>query len=127
MSVELLLDTHVLLWWLADDPRLGAGARAAIADPDALVAVSAASAWEIAIKSAAGKLRAPPELEQQLRRERFVPLPIRVAHAVRAGELPPHHADPFDRMLVAQAELESLTIVTRDPLVSRYGVATLAA
>jgi PIN domain nuclease of toxin-antitoxin system len=127
MSVELLLDTHALLSWLADDPQLSADARTAIADPDSVVAVSAASAWEIAIKSAAGKLRAPAELEQQLRRERFVPLPIRLPHALRACALPPHHADPFDRMLVAQAELEGLTLVTRDSALSRYGVATLAA
>ena len=127
MSVELLLDTHALLWWLADDPQLSADARTAIADPDSVVAVSAASAWEIAIKSAAGKLRAPAELEQQLQRERFVPLPIRLPHALRAGALPPHHADPFDRMLVAQAELEGLTLVTRDPALRSYGIETLAA
>jgi PIN domain nuclease of toxin-antitoxin system len=124
MSVELLLDTHALLSWLADDPQLSADARTAIADPDSVVAVSAASAWEIAIKSAAGKLRAPAELEQQLRRERFVPLPIRLPHALRACALPPHHADPFDRMLVAQALIEGVTLITGDARIRAFPVAS---
>lgn len=125
--MELLLDTHVLLWWLARDPTLGERAREAISSPDSIVAVSVASAWEIAIKRAIGKLDTPADLEHQLRHHRFTVLPIRLPHALRAGELPPYHADPFDRMLVAQAELEELTIVTRDPVLGRYGVATLAA
>lgn len=112
---------------MAGDPALRPSARSAIEDGDTLVAVSAASAWEIAIKSAWGKLRAPDDLEAELRRNSFVQLPIRVVHAVRAGELPRLHGDPFDRMLVAQAELERLTLVTRDPRLAAYGVATLAA
>ena len=125
--MRLLLDTHVLLWWLADDAGLGAEARAAIAGGDAYVAVSAASAWEIAIKQRLGKLRAPDDLAAQLARHRFVPLAVTVPHALRAGALPLLHDDPFDRMLVAQAELEGLTVVTRDAAIGRYGVPTLTA
>ena len=125
--MRLLLDTHVLLWWLAHDPTLGDEARAAITGGDAYVAVSAASAWEIAIKQRLGKLRAPGDLAAQLARHRFVPLAVTVPHALRAGALPPLHDDPFDRMLVAQAELEGLTVVTRDAAIGRYGVPTLAA
>ena len=125
--MRLLLDTHVLLWWLADDAQLGADARAAIGDGESHVAVSAASAWEIAIKQRLGKLRAPDDLAAQLARHRFVPLAVTVPHARRAGALPPVHDDPFDRMLVAQAELEGLIVVTRDAAIGRYGVPTLAA
>jgi PIN domain nuclease of toxin-antitoxin system len=125
--VRLLLDTHVLLWWLADDPTLSRGARDAIADGESVVAVSAASAWEISIKRAAGRLEAPADLEAHLEKHRFVRLPITIAHALRAGALPTHHDDPFDRVLVAQAELEGLTIVTRDENIGRYAVATLSA
>lgn len=125
--MRLLLDTHVLVWWLADDETLGDEARSAIVDGNSVVMVSAASVWEIAIKRAAGRLDAPGDLEAQLEQNRFVPLTIGIGHAVRAGALPPHHADPFDRMLVAQAELEGLTIVTRDENIARYAVATLAA
>lgn len=117
----------MLLWWLADEPALGRSARRAIASEENEVAVSAASAWEIAIKRALGRLDAPEEIEEQLSLERFQLLAITHAHAWAAGALPPHHADPFDRMLVAQARLEGLTIVTRDPDIERYPVATLAA
>jgi PIN domain nuclease of toxin-antitoxin system len=125
--VRLLLDTHALLWWLADDPTLSADARAAIADGESFVAVSAVSAWEIVIKRAAGRLKAPDDLEAELSRARFTALPITLLHALRIGDLPTHHADPFDRMLVVQAQLEGLTIVTRDERIPLYGVDTLAA
>jgi PIN domain nuclease of toxin-antitoxin system len=125
--LRLLLDTHALLWWLADDGSLTHEAREAISAPESLVAVSAASAWEISIKKALGKLEAPGDLEAQLTRHQFTPLAITVAHALAAGSLPPHHHDPFDRMLVAQAIAENLTIVTRDPRLPLYGVSTLAA
>ena len=124
--MRLLLDTHVLLWWLADDPRLEVEARTAIADGGAQVAVSAASAWEIAIKQRLGKFRAPADLAAQLAQHRFVPLAVTVLHALRAGALPAVHDDPFDRMLVAQAELEGLIVVTRDADIGRYGVPILA-
>jgi len=125
--VRLLLDTHALLWWLADDVSLAPAAREAISTPDALVAVSAASAWEISIKKALGKLEAPSDLDTQIVHHQFTPLAITIAHALAAGSLPGHHHDPFDRMLVAQAQAEGLTIVTRDPRLALYGVATLAA
>jgi PIN domain nuclease of toxin-antitoxin system len=124
--MRLLLDTHALLWWLADE-SLSARTREAIADPANLVAVSAASAWEISIKKALGKLAAPDDLEHQLEAGGFEPLPISVAHAVAAGHLPRHHEDPFDRMLIAQALAEGLTIVTRDKRFDDYRVPLLTA
>jgi PIN domain nuclease of toxin-antitoxin system len=125
--VRLLLDTHTLLWWLADDPTLAGPARDSIADPASRVFVSAASAWEMAIKRSLGKLEAPSDLERQLERSRFEPLAITIPHAHAAGSLPRHHDDPFDRMLVAQARAEDLTIVTRDLRFGPYGVGTLLA
>lgn len=125
--MRLLLDTHVLLWWLANDPSLTHDAESAIADPRATVFVSAASAWEIAIKQALGKLDAPNDLENRVEMNRFEPLSITISHAHSAGTLPRHHDDPFDRMLVAQALADGLTIVTRDSRLSPYGVPTLSA
>ena len=124
--MRLLLDTPTLLWWLADED-LNAQAREAIADPANLVAVSAASAWEISIQKALGKLAAPDDLEQQVQTGGFVPLPISIAHGIAAGRLPRHHEDPFDRMLIAQALAEGLTIVTRDKRFADYGVPVLPA
>lgn len=124
--MRLLLDTHALLWWLADE-GLSARAREAVADPANLVAVSAASAWEISIKKALGKLAAPDDLEHQLEAGGFEPLPISVAHAAAAGHLPRHHEDPFDRMLIAQALAEGLTVVTRDKRFDDYGIPLLTA
>ncbi len=124
--MRLLLDTHALLWWLADE-SLTPDARDAIADPANLVVVSAASAWEISIKKALGKLTAPDDLEQQLQAGGLVPLPISIAHGVAAGRLPRHHEDPFDRMLIAQAFAEGLTIMTRDKCFDAYRVALLPA
>lgn len=125
--MTLLLDTHVLLWWLSDDRALTRSARQAIADPAATVYVSAASAWEISIKTALGKLSAPNDLEDQIKNSDLTELPVTVVDAVAAGALPRHHDDPFDRMLVAQAQRRGLTILTRDRSISRYGVATLGA
>ena len=122
--MRLLLDTHALLWWLADE-GLSSQTRDAIADPANLMAVSAASAWEIAIKKALGKLTAPDDLEQQVHAGGFVPLPINIAHGIAAGQLARHHDDPFDRMLIAQAIAEGLTIVTRDKRFEDYGVALM--
>ena len=124
--MRLLLDTHALLWWLADE-GLTTQARDAIADPANVVVVSAASAWEISIKKALGKLVAPDDLEQQVQAGGFLPLPISIAHGVAAGRLARHHEDPFDRMLIAQAYAEGLTIVTRDTRFNEYGVALLPA
>lgn len=117
--MNLLLDTHALLWWLAEPDRLGSAARQAIADARTAVYVSAASAWEIAIKSALRKLSVPPDLRtwfpEALRANRFTSLPITVEHALGVERIPRLHADPFDRLLIAQAMAEGLTIVTGDP------------
>ena len=125
--MRLLLDTHVLLWWLADDAGLNPNARSLISSAESTVFVSAVSAWEISIKQALGKLEAPDDLEAQLLRHHFSPLAISIGHALAAGALPRHHEDPFDRLLVAQAKLEGLTVATRDPRFEPYGVPTLAA
>jgi PIN domain nuclease of toxin-antitoxin system len=122
--VKLLLDTHALLWWLADE-QLGARAFRAVEDPGNLVAVSAASVWEISIKRAQGKLRAEGDLIAAIEESGFEPLPVSFRDADHAGALPPHHRDPFDRMLIAQAQLQDLTIVTRDRRFSAYDVETL--
>jgi PIN domain nuclease of toxin-antitoxin system len=121
----LLLDTHVLLWWLKDDPRLGPKTKALIRDPETVVWVSAASAWEIAIKVALGRLDldAAPQfwLVREIEQNGIRTLPITFKHALAVGVLPAHHADPFDRMLIAQAQEESLRLVTSDPSVRKYG------
>jgi PIN domain nuclease of toxin-antitoxin system len=119
---RLLLDTQALLWWLTDDSLLSAAAREAIADPDNQPLVSAASVWEIAIKRSLGKLTAPDHLPDDIAAEGFEWLPISADHAWRVRELPLHHRDPFDRLLVAQALGEGLPIITTDPSFAPYGV-----
>jgi PIN domain nuclease of toxin-antitoxin system len=123
----LLLDTHVVLWWLDDPAALEAPARRLIADPRNRVFVSAAVAWEITIKRQLGKLAAPDDLETALAEERFQHLPITVRHALAVAELPAIHGDPFDRIQIAQALLEGLTIVTRDATIPGYGVPCVRA
>ena len=125
--MRLLLDTHVLLWWLVDDPSLGEEARVGISDPGSSVFVSAATVWEVSIKQALGKLEAPSDLLHQVELNRFEPLSMTISHAYTAGALPRHHDDSFDRMLVAQAMKEDLVLQTGDPRMSRYGVETVAA
>ena len=112
--MQLLLDTHALIWWLANNPTLSGNAKDIIADPDNLIFVSAASAWEIAIKKTLGKLQAPNDLAAQIKQKRFISLPISIDHAVTLETLPLYHQDPFDRILIAQAVYEKLTIITRD-------------
>ena len=124
---RLLLDTHAFLWWLVDEPRLGEEARARIAEPANAVFVSAATGWEIGIKKALGKLQAPDDLDALVEAEGFTHLPITFFHGEQAGALPDHHRDPFDRMLVAQAQAEGLVLVTRDPQIRAYGIRTLDA
>ena len=124
--MTLLLDTHVLLWWLADDPRLTPAMREAIADPATSVVVSAASAWEAAIKAAVGKLRVPDGLREELVRHGFDELPVTVEDGLAAGALPRHHSDPFDRMLIAQAARRQFVLVTADRRFSGYDVLTLS-
>jgi PIN domain nuclease of toxin-antitoxin system len=124
--VRLLLDTHALLWWLSDDPALPASARKLIARASNTVLVSAASAWEIATKLRLGKLPHAGDLVADFRgylaRERFESLTVSVEHAVRAGLLPGPHKDPFDRMLIAQAQAENIPIVSSDAAFDSYKV-----
>jgi PIN domain nuclease of toxin-antitoxin system len=124
--VKLLLDTHVVLWWLDDDKRLSEAARDEIILAED-VRVSAATVWEIAIKRALGRLEVPEDYLEHVERTRFRPLAISLQHAEAAGRLPRHHDDPFDRMLVAQAYAERLTLVTADRQLGDYGVPVLAA
>ena len=124
---RLLLDTQALLWWRTDDPTLNRGVHRAIADPANDVFVSAVCIWEIAIKRALGKLRAPDQLAASVEAAGFSELPVTFVHAELAGSLPKHHGDPFDRMLVAQAQVEGLTLVTADANILRYPVRTMAA
>jgi len=124
--VSVLLDTHVLLWWLEDDKRLSLPARDAILAAEE-VRVSAASVWEIAIKRALGRLDVPADYLDYVEQTSFRPLPITFQHADLAGALPRHHDDPFDRMLVAQARIEGLTLVTADRRLGDYGIALLSA
>ena len=119
--MRLLLDTHVALWWHADDRRLRPAGRRAIGNA-AEVWVSAASAWEVAIKSAMGRLRSPGSFADAVAASGFRELPITFGHAAGAGALPGHHRDPFDRMLVAQAQVEGLTVVSHDDVFEDYGV-----
>ena len=120
--MKLLLDTHVVLWWLDDPALLSTSARTAIADPQNTVLVSAAVAWEIAIKRALGKLTAPPDFDTAIQVSGFQALPVTIAHALAAGGLPPHHRDPFDRMLIAQSQHEGCTMVSRDARLVLSGV-----
>ena len=122
--MTLLLDTHVFLWCQTDDAKLRRQARERIATADT-VWVSAASAWEIAIKQALGRIELDATVEALVEASEFTMLPIAFAHAARAGMLPPHHGDPFDRMLIAQALVEGATIVTHDRRFEAYDVPVL--
>jgi PIN domain nuclease of toxin-antitoxin system len=127
--MRLLLDTHVFLWWVANDRRLSRRARDVIADGDNEVFLSAASGWEIAIKSGLGKLALPEDLEtfleDQLDRNGINVLPVLMKHAARVRRLPNHHADPFDRLLVAQGQIEGLSLLTADRYIKQYDVPTV--
>ena len=115
-----LLDTHVLLWWLSDDLQLGERARQMIRDPRNQIFVSAASTWEISIKSALGKLDVPADIDSVVEDEGFSKLPISLYHGQLAGQLPSIHRDPFDRMLIAQAQSEGLILMTADATIPQY-------
>jgi PIN domain nuclease of toxin-antitoxin system len=122
---SLLADTHTLLWWRGDELRLSRVALAAMEDVSSPLFFSAASIWEIEIKRAKDKLDVPDGLLDTMRQRGFAELPVLSRHAVVAGRLPAHHGDPFDRMLVAQAQCEGLTVVTADTRISAYDVPTL--
>lgn len=119
--MRLLLDTHVVLWWQRDDRRLGRQAREVIATAD-IVWVSAVSGWEVAIKCALGRLRLDKPFPVLIAADDFTELPMTLAHTARLQDLPPHHTDPFDRMLAAQALTEGATVVTHDRAFEPYGV-----
>ena len=123
--MQLLLDTHALIWWLSKDSNMKPQAVKAISDPDNVVFVSAACAWEIGIKKSLGKLSAPDDLKAQIEKKRFVHLPINIDHTLLVETLPKHHRDPFDRILIAQGICECLTIVTRDDKFLHYEVKLL--
>lgn len=125
MTPPLLLDSHALLWWQANDRRLGAHAREVLERPGVSLFFSAASIWELAIKQAQKKLILPETLLSVLAEEDFAELSISSVHALRASALPLHHRDPFDRMLVAQAQSERLTLVTNDARIAAYDVPVL--
>jgi PIN domain nuclease of toxin-antitoxin system len=119
--VRILLDTHLILWWLANHTSLSEQARVLISDPENTLFVSAVSLWEIWLKVSLGKLRLPTEFEVGLAAESFENLPLTAAQTRRVALLPWHHRDPFDRMLIAQAQLENLVLLTADDTVARYG------
>jgi PIN domain nuclease of toxin-antitoxin system len=124
--VKLLLDTHAFLYWAADNPRLPRRARAAIARPRTIACISAATIWEIRIKVAKGRLRTEfANVAEEAQKHRFGVLSITGDHAQAAGDLPPLHDDPFDRMLIAQAWTEAMTLVTGDAAFGEYGVPLL--
>lgn len=124
---RILLDTHVLLWWLVNDPALGVKAKAVIADSRNEVYVSSATNWEISIKSSLGKLVAPIDMAAVVEDEVFLALPITPYHGDQAGRLPGLHRDPFDRMLIAQAQAEGLVLITNDSSIKQYTVQTIDA
>ncbi len=125
--MTLLIDTHTFLWWLSNPASLSLDARVAIEDPANRILVSTVVLWEIAIKRAIGKLTANVNLETAVQGAGFVYLPISEDHIATTETLPLHHRDPFDRMLIAQAIVENATLVTRDPLIPQYGIATIIA
>ncbi|RME47267.1 MAG: type II toxin-antitoxin system VapC family toxin [Caldilineae bacterium] len=124
--MRVLLDTHTFLWWIDDDPRLSPRAREVIGDGGNVVYLSAASGWEMAIKARLGKLQLPGALSSfiadQLIANAFDSLPVQMSHALHVYTLPPHHRDPFDRLLVAQAQVEDIPLLTADPQIGRYAV-----
>lgn len=124
---RLLLDTQVFLWWLENSQSLGAKAKEAIKNGRNEVYVSAATTWEISIKKALGKLQAPGDMDTIVEEERFLKLPISLYHGQMAGFLPSIHRDPFDRILIAQAQAEGLMLITSDGNFSRYGIRIMDA
>jgi PIN domain nuclease of toxin-antitoxin system len=121
--LRILLDTHLLLWWLEGSPSLSAQARELIRDPENTVFVSAVSLWEIWLKESLGKLRLPADFTGRLAAESFESLPLLASHPRQVSLLPWRHRDPFDRMLVAQAQVEKLVLLTADEALTAYGAA----
>jgi PIN domain nuclease of toxin-antitoxin system len=124
--MKILLDTHTFLWWNTEDPQLSPHAREMIADGQNEVFLSAASVWEISIKTAKGKLVLPEApssyILSRMGLYRFQPLPVQISHAMQVYDLPRHHDDPFDRLLVAQSQVESIPLISADPEILKYEV-----
>lgn len=127
--MKVLLDTHTFLWWNTDDPLLSVHAKEIIADGQNKVFLSAASVWEIVIKTAKGRLILPEPparyISSRMSLYRFQSLPVQISHAAHVYELPAYHNDPFDRLLIAQSRLESLPLVTKDEDILRYDLETI--
>jgi len=127
--MRALLDTHVFLWWITDAPQLPSSIRELITDGGNELFLSAASCWEIAIKAELGKITLPGQpdkfISEQMASNAVQSLPIEASHALHVFHLPPHHRDPFDRMIIAQSQLENLPIVTSDPFFPKYKVKTI--
>jgi PIN domain nuclease of toxin-antitoxin system len=119
---RFLLDTHVMLWWLNDAPELGPRCRDVLSDERNEVFVSAATAWEISIKTVLGKLEVPEDIDTIVEDEGFSKLPISLYHGQLAGRLPVLHRDPFDRMIIAQAQAEGLVLITTDENIIKYNI-----
>ena len=125
--MRILIDTHILIWCLENNPTLPQKTREIIIDPDNIVFVSVASAWEILIKKAKGQLNAPDDLKQKLDANQFIPLPITLQHVLTIESLPKIHHDPFDRIMIAQAKTDNLLFITRDPWLKKYGINILVS
>ncbi|WP_417905279.1 type II toxin-antitoxin system VapC family toxin [Candidatus Tisiphia endosymbiont of Micropterix aruncella] len=125
--MSYLLDTHTLLWWLEDNPTLTVESRKIISNPNNLIFVSSVNSWEITIKKALGKLEAPNNLEQVILESGFYHLPININHTIFVEKLENYHDDPFDRLLISQAIIEGLTIITRDNKITQYSVPIIIA
>lgn len=127
--MKILLDTRTFLWWTTEDPLLSLHAKEIIADGKNEIFLSAASVWEIVLKTAKGRLILPEPparyISSRMSLYRFRPLPVQISHAAHVYELPPHHNDPFDRMLIAQCQLESVPLVTKDEDIKRYDLETI--
>jgi PIN domain nuclease of toxin-antitoxin system len=127
--MKALLDTHTFLWWIANDPQLSKRARQVMEDGATELFLSVASGWEMTIKSRLGKLKLPDDLHsfiaEQVRINALEVLPIEMIHALHVYSLPAHHRDPFDRMLVAQSQIEKMPILTGDPQIARYAVTVI--
>lgn len=125
--MNFLLDTHVLLWWLDDNPALSEQAKTAISDGQNLVFISAVVVWEIRIKEALGKLKVPDNFQETLSKQPFEFLDITIEHAHAISQLPLIHRDPFDRLLIAQAKLENMTLISRDKFIKKYQILLIDA
>ncbi len=127
--MRALLDTHTFIWWIADDPKLPSYVRSIISDGDNELFFSAASCWEIAIKAQIGRIKLPSRpdifISEQLALNAVQTLPIQASHALHVFNLPHHHRDPFDRMIIAQSQMEDLPILTSDPLIAKYKIKTI--